>query len=119
MKNHIKFQFDKLVLDIAGMIESDGLDAATTYLSRLIHGIVYRHISYLNFSKQDHIILVKSLEKELELLKSGEKISTNFRLCRERVYKLQLLADQSGLDKTKVLELLIDEAKHIKMEVVK
>ena len=117
MNQHIKPVFESIVLEVATEIEENGLQSALASFSDRIKNIQSVSISYFNFSTSDHNILVTKLEKEFQLLASGEKISTNFRFTRELSYKLKKLARDAGLDATKVLEHLIIQTTSIKVEV--
>ena len=115
MNQHIKPVFESIVLEVATEIEENGLQSALASFSDRIKNIQSGSISYFNFSTSDHNILVTKLEKEFQLLASGEKISTNFRFSRELSYKLKKLARDAGLDATKVLEHLIIQTTSIKI----
>lgn len=112
MKNHIRTIFNAIIDEAAS--SNDALD----FLKDLLKKIQSGKVSYINLSPNDHQILVTNIEKEVNLLLSGEKIQTGFRFDRKTLYHLIHLTNQSGLgDRTKALELILLKTKSININV--
>jgi len=113
----VKNVFDKIVVTLARIISEKTKEEAISHLESILNGIDDGTIVYLGFEDDDYRKLASHLRREITHLTTSTKIGTSFRLDRETMYHLIKLSEDSGLDKTKVLEIIINKTESINLDV--